>query len=311
VPSSRTARRGLVPALTALCATAAVVAAFPVPAGAAVTESASCVDGGGTRWTVKATWGKTYKAADGKIKVTMDYAGWTTAKAGSVPTDARVRVYDGEGQKLADKSSSGAFDYQAGGRFASRNPLNPPTSPGKARVVLTLGVDGDGFGSCSVTLRQPTATAGESIPAPSTPAPVTPSPTPSTPATPQPATASDRYESDVLAGTNAERTAAGLTPLTAQACVDSFAETQARKMADESRMYHQDLTPILSTCGLRMVGENVAEGFPDGKAVMVGWMNSPGHKANILKPEYRLLGVGAVQNSQGRWYSAQVFGTLR
>lgn len=294
MPRSRTARRALVPALTALCASAAVLAAVPAPASAAVTGTASCVDGGGTRWDVKATWGGTYKGADGATKVTMDYAGWTTTRAGSVPTDSRVRVYDGAGRKLADRSSSAPFDYQGGTRSASRNPVNPPSAPGKARIVVTLGVDGDGYGSCSVTLRQPAATTGQSTP--------TPTPVP---------TASDRYESDILAGTNAERTKAGVTPLTAQACVDSFAQIQARKMADESRMYHQDLSPILSTCGLRMVGENVAEGFPDGPAVMTGWMNSPGHKANILKPEYRLLGVGAAQNSAGRWYSAQVFGTLR
>jgi uncharacterized protein YkwD len=115
----------------------------------------------------------------------------------------------------------------------------------------------------------------------------------------------------VLTITNRERTGAGLVPLTAQSCVDSYAEAQAARMAAEGRMYHQDLAPILSTCRLSTVGENVAYGYRDGAAVMAGWMASPGHRANILNSSYRLLGVGAAQDAQGRWYAAQVFGTLR
>ena len=72
-------------------------------------------------------------------------------------------------------------------------------------------------------------------------------------------------------------------------------------------MYHQDLGPILRECNLRTVGENVAYGYPSGSAVMAGWMASSGHRANILNSSYRLLGVGAVQSSDGRWYAAQVF----
>jgi uncharacterized protein YkwD len=97
--------------------------------------------------------------------------------------------------------------------------------------------------------------------------------------------------------------------LSDQACVDKYAENQAARMAAESRMYHQEMGPIMNECNLRMVGENVAYGYRDGAAVMVGWMNSPGHRANILNANYRLLGVGAAQSAQGRWYSAQVFGT--
>ena len=73
-------------------------------------------------------------------------------------------------------------------------------------------------------------------------------------------------------------------------------------------MCHQDLGPILRGCNLRTVGENVAYGYPSGSAVIGGWMGSSGHRANILNSSYRLLGVGAVRSSDGRWYAAQVFG---
>ena len=43
------------------------------------------------------------------------------------------------------------------------------------------------------------------------------------------------------------------------------------------------------------VGENVASGFTDGKALVSGWMHSPGHRANILSEHFRLMGIGAVK----------------
>ena len=94
----------------------------------------------------------------------------------------------------------------------------------------------------------------------------------------------------------------------ASSCVDRYAERQARAMAKKQQMYHQDLAPILTKCKLRSVGENVAYGYPSGKAVTKAWMASKGHRENLLRSEYRLIGVGAVKDSDGRWYVAQVFG---
>jgi uncharacterized protein YkwD len=257
-----------------------LAALAPTPADAAVIR-ASCVDGGGVRWDVAVTWGATYTSS-GTSKVSLDKAAWTT-EAGSVPTDSRVRTYDGTGRQLQDLRWSGALDYNDGASFKSRNPVNPPSAPGRARVVVTLGVDGDGYGGCSVTSAQPGATRS----------------------------ASDRYEAEVVAATNAERTDRGLVAVRAEDCVDSYAEAQARRMAAEGRMVHQDLGPVMAACDLQRVGENVAYGYPTGTAVTAGWMGSPGHRANILKPEFRLIGVGAAQGSDGRWYAAQVLATLR
>lgn len=260
-------------------AVAATLVVSSSPAEASTTQTASCIDGGGTRWDARAMWGSTYTAADGAQKVAIDYAGWTTTRAGTVPTDSAVRTYDATGRLLQNLAWTGGFDYQSGATYKVRNPANPPSAPGKAKVTITLGVDGDGFGNCTVTFTQPGTV-----------------------------TASDTYEADVITATNAERSSRGLAAVTAQTCVDSYAETQSRAMASEDRMYHQDLTPILNACHLRAVGENVAYGYPDGTAVTAAWMASSGHRANILNPSYRLIGVGATQNSQGRWYVSQVFG---
>jgi hypothetical protein len=45
-------------------------------------------------------------------------------------------------------------------------------------------------------------------------------------------------------------------------------------MADEQRMYQQQLGPILKACRLSMVGENVAYGYSNGREAVTAWMNS-------------------------------------
>ena len=274
----------------------ALVTAAPT-ASAATRQTATCHDGGGVQWKSRAIWGEEYRGSDGVTKVRMDYAGWTTDSRGEVPTDSTVRTYDGSGLLVRSSSWSGSYDYDSGSDYRSVNPANPASAPGRSKVTVTLGVDGDGYGDCTVTFTQP----GRG----STPTP-TPHPTP----TPPPSgSGSDVYEADVVSATNSERTSRGLVALSTQACVDKYAERQAAKMAAESRMYHQELRPIMDECDLNSVGENVAYGYGSGRAVTEGWMSSPGHRANILNSRYRLLGVGAAQNNQGRWYTAQVFGS--
>jgi uncharacterized protein YkwD len=63
----------------------------------------------------------------------------------------------------------------------------------------------------------------------------------------------------------------------------------------------------MRTCNLVAAGENVAYGYPSGRAVVRAWMHSPGHRANILSRTYRGMGLAA-RKSDGVWYVAQVFG---
>lgn len=116
------------------------------------------------------------------------------------------------------------------------------------------------------------------------------------------------YAQQAHQATNAKRKAARRVALRQDACLQRFATRQAKAMARSQDLRHQDLGPIMRSCRLSMVGENVAYGFTSGKAAVAGWMASPGHRANILNPRYRLLAVGAAKASNGQWYSAQVFG---
>ena len=122
------------------------------------------------------------------------------------------------------------------------------------------------------------------------------------------ASASATYEKAVYANTDAQRVKHDRVKLRLSRCLDDFAERQARRMAEQQRLYHQNLGPILRKCNLRMVGENVAYGYPTGKAAVNAWMRSPGHRANLLEKSFRLDGVGAVKGKDGRWYVAQVLG---
>lgn len=116
------------------------------------------------------------------------------------------------------------------------------------------------------------------------------------------------YQKQVFSATNQQRAKHDRPKFRKQTCVQRFAVKQAKKMARQERMFHQDLSPILRSCGLDRVGENVAFGFPLGPLVVTAWMHSTGHRRNILNREYRLLGVGARKSKNGVWYAAQVFG---
>jgi uncharacterized protein YkwD len=128
--------------------------------------------------------------------------------------------------------------------------------------------------------------------------------TPAEATTPQ-----ETYQNQARAATNTVRVAAGLARVKKQDCVQRFAVRQAVRMARQERMFHQDLGPILEQCHLSTTGENVAYGYASGLAVVnLGWMLSPGHRANILNPRYRLMGLAARKADNGQWYAAQVFG---
>ena len=64
----------------------------------------------------------------------------------------------------------------------------------------------------------------------------------------------------------------------------------------------------------RAIGENIAEGQTSVEEVMDTWMHSPGHRRNILDPDFKELGIGlAFGNSAGGWRVewAQAFGTRK
>ena len=118
------------------------------------------------------------------------------------------------------------------------------------------------------------------------------------------------YAQRILDATNKERTSRGLRALSFSACADGYANSWARALSIAGTLSHQALSPILLTCKARSVGENVAYGNVTAEEMVRMWMNSAGHRANILNPGFTHIGIGDVTTSTGRVYGVQVFLTL-
>ena len=118
-----------------------------------------------------------------------------------------------------------------------------------------------------------------------------------------------KYAQQAFTATNANRTNNALKALKPNDCLKRAAVRQAKAMAQQEQMFHQDLGAVLRKCHLNTAGENVAYGFRTGTSVVNdGWMNSEGHRANILSSSFRLMGIAARKGHDGRWYVSQVFG---
>ena len=113
------------------------------------------------------------------------------------------------------------------------------------------------------------------------------------------ATAEMTQAEAVLKLVNAERKKAGLQPLTLSEKLTNIAYTKAKDMAEKNYFSHQSPTygspfEMLKQFGVSFsaAGENIAAGQKSAEEVMNSWMNSSGHKANILNKNYTQLGVG-------------------
>lgn len=109
--------------------------------------------------------------------------------------------------------------------------------------------------------------------------------------------------------TNAHRAAAGVAPVTISLTLNAAAEGHSQYQAAALKMTHDSANG--SGPGTRMTnagyiwrtwGENVAFGQSDCAAVIAAWMNSPGHRTNMLNPSYTNIGIGMAIGSNGAKY---------
>lgn len=112
----------------------------------------------------------------------------------------------------------------------------------------------------------------------------------------------------ILGGTNAARADAGLPALSTDSCLTDLAQRHAERLAASQSLRHQDLSTVMSVCGLSTAGENVAMNYTGPSAAVGQWMDSSGHRANILNGRFTLIGIGTAQARDGAWYAVQVFG---
>lgn len=133
---------------------------------------------------------------------------------------------------------------------------------------------------------------------PSYPTPATPSPTGQAPQ------GSSEYAQQVLNLVNQERSKAGLGALTMSPELANMALVKAQDMINNNYFDHNSPThgspfDMMNEFGItyNTAGENIAKGQTSASQVMNDWMNSPGHRANILNGSYTKIGVGYYNNA--------------
>ena len=121
------------------------------------------------------------------------------------------------------------------------------------------------------------------------------------------------YEQEVIRLVNVERAKAGLKALTEDWELSRVARYKSQDMHDLRYFSHTSPTygspfEMMKAFGIRYrtAGENIAMGYRTPAAVVQGWMNSPGHRANILNASYTKIGVGYV--ASGNYWTQHFIG---
>ena len=110
---------------------------------------------------------------------------------------------------------------------------------------------------------------------------------------------------------NQERAGQGLSALRVNTELMEGAQIRSREIVTKfshERPNGEHGYQLAFRAGFSTVGENIAYGYSSAEAVMEAWMNSSGHRANILGAGFTEIGVGCYRGSNGLLYWAQLFG---
>lgn len=109
-------------------------------------------------------------------------------------------------------------------------------------------------------------------------------------------------QQELIDATNRYRAKHGLAPLEPLPELNAFAQEWAESMAQNLNHKHRADMTVPSRPEL-MVGENIlrCQTTSNADALLRIWINSPGHNANMLKPDYKYIGVGIADNGTSRF----------
>lgn len=218
------------------------------------------------------------------------------------------------------------FDCIGGGGsdpFPQPTPTTTPTSsPTIIQPTPTGTITPSPTGTTTPTTRPTTTPTNKPMPTitdnprPTSTSTIRPTSTPTATATPttNPGTGNlDPELQKVLQIVNQERAKAGAPALLLDTCMTTKpAQNWANHMAKVKRMYHQPMSNVTRDCpGLGYAGENIAMGQRDAQQVMRAWMNSSGHRRNILGRQYTHIGLGLARDDRGTPYWVQNFGSRK
>ena len=119
------------------------------------------------------------------------------------------------------------------------------------------------------------------------------------------------YANEVAVIVNKERSAKGLKPLRVLPKLQSAAQVRAEEITqvfDHQRPDGTSCFSVIEQFGIDYyyIGENIAAGQSSPERVMIAWMNSEGHRKNILDPDFLYIGVGVAQKGNTLYWS-QIF----
>ncbi len=125
----------------------------------------------------------------------------------------------------------------------------------------------------------------------------------------------EQFRIEVLELVNQYRAEAGVAPLSTDSTITKLAQIKCDDMADNDYFSHTsptwgDFQNVFKyeNVSYRYIGENIAYGQRTPEAVMDSWMNSDGHRANILSENFSHIGIG--YNTDGNYWT-QLFVTYR
>ncbi len=127
----------------------------------------------------------------------------------------------------------------------------------------------------------------------------------------------DAYVLEVFELVNVERAKVGIEPLELSAELNYVAQAKSEDMAAHNTLSHtspvygslSDLYDFFGVDWMISAGENIAQGYTSPQAVVTGWMNSDGHRANILSDTFKFIGIGYEPN--GNYWTQNFTGGLR
>ncbi len=190
--------------------------------------------------------------------------------------------------------SSAPDTTAAGSSAAGSSSAGPPSAPAPA----SSSAGSSAAGSSAAAAPAPAQTSAQAVPAP---------------AARTAAPAASGTEAAVLELVNQARAEAGCGAVSADPALAAVARAHSADMRDRGYFSHdtpEGLSPFdrAEAAGLTHArAENIAYGQRDAAAVMDSWMNSPGHRANILNCSLSTLGVGVAEGPGGPWWT-QLFG---
>jgi uncharacterized protein YkwD len=218
---------------------------------------------------------------------------------------------DVSGSSSAGEPSSGA---PSSGRAERAEAAAPPAVAATPSVAAPVDPAPTPVETTAPTTEDTTSTTQETQTAAPKPRTSTPAPAPAPAAAPAPVAAGSAGSADasaegqILALVNQQRAAAGCGAVAPDDGLASVARAFSAEMRDRGFFSHTDpdgLSPFDrgDRAGVTVLGENIAYGQPDPASVMTAWMNSPGHRANILDCSYTKLGVGVAYGPGGPWWT--------